>query len=622
MKKKKFAWFSGGQSAPNAGALMKLHWSKPNNLLAPKIKTTFNGVSPNRGVWSNANTYNPGDRVYLIDADPTAATRPMWVYRTKEAISAGEGAPGVLSKWELDLGLEMIQPAGDGTHYFRYILGANHDAWTRIREMSYGHLSTVQWLTGDTGLYNYPQLGTSTTSIAIPTVHPSSITLTIAEKPDLTGITKLTIYNDSTHYIKVTKTSYDQSTGVLQCSTGTTGANRGTGTFSSWTVYLGWKGQSMAITPGTGTNNYSAFYIGESFRVTFVGTYFTHRSFRDNRGMGWRYNYISGPNSSSPPSSVLIDTYNASSQTTFDNLVFSNLTYGTHVVEAVLENSPTPASANTDGWVRGSSDTTSSKTVYCGIDEQIFVDEEIPISPGDAVGEMALRFRLNANAGDTTEWVPDHGPINRIFLDSKSIVIDDITINQSTIDGALNPYLYNYLNFTNVILNQAGNVYHPQDAGSFATLVSTHTLSKYGLDYDVTLTWLKVALIAIGYSNMVTLDENWGKMKTENGSYYVDPADNTISNISSIDTQQSSYIFYWTTVALKDIAVSQSWPNPSDFRTGLPNSSGTTLQNFTGLGGSKFYPGSYSNYITSINEVMRFRARLFIGNFPDANNNL
>jgi hypothetical protein len=76
----------------------------------------------------------------------------------------------------------------------------------------------------------------STSEFAIPTSHPSTVTLTIqsGRSYSVGQIVRVVNMLDKTKWFKMTTTSYNSVTGVL---VGTSISNTGTGTFRSWAIY-------------------------------------------------------------------------------------------------------------------------------------------------------------------------------------------------------------------------------------------------------------------------------------------------------------------------------------------------------------------------------------------------
>ena len=82
-------------------------------------------------------------------------------------------------------------------------------------------------------------IATSVSSVAIPTSHPTSKSLTITTGLTLNPGKTLKIQNDSTHYFRATVTSYNATTGALVVDSY---ANVGTGTFTAWDIYAAGEG--------------------------------------------------------------------------------------------------------------------------------------------------------------------------------------------------------------------------------------------------------------------------------------------------------------------------------------------------------------------------------------------
>ncbi len=123
------------------------------------------------------------------------------------------------------------------------IFGSQLQPWVRIKwrlllkgaGVDYYFHERIGWNRMD-------QVSSSSSSVAIPTSHATTKTLTIATGLTLTPGQLVTLENDATHYFRATITSYDTTSGVLVVSSY---ANVGTGTFTSWSLYAAASGTRL-----------------------------------------------------------------------------------------------------------------------------------------------------------------------------------------------------------------------------------------------------------------------------------------------------------------------------------------------------------------------------------------
>lgn len=134
---------------------------------------------------------------------------------------------------------------------FKHAFGIKADGY-RDRDRVNPPYSKIVWrlvlaetVSGDTYYYSEflsrwsrdVSIGTSTTSIAIPTTHATVVTFTTQTGLRIKSGDTLKIQHDPTHYIRAQVTSYVSSTGVVTCNSF---VNVGTGTYSgasAWTIY-------------------------------------------------------------------------------------------------------------------------------------------------------------------------------------------------------------------------------------------------------------------------------------------------------------------------------------------------------------------------------------------------
>lgn len=523
-------------------------------------------------------------------------------------------------------------------------------------------------------LYDSVTLNASySNSFAIPTVHPTLSSHNIGAGLSVAEGDTLTFYGDATNFFIFVVYDYNSSTGI---ATGFSTFHLGTGTYGTWTVkkevflYFKWQGgavdfhgllQTYNSGTGAGTVNnifsaspagglpdwnislakrppvvtaaadiYYGFGVGQPLAVwhfgEFQGTAAQHRHIASSAGTGWTYIYIDGPNIAAPPANVTIDTYDASGGTANQaQSVWSNLISGTHRYIAISCISPSGLSSNTVPWVYFSTSLAEIRSVRYLQDYDAFTPSvEIGLQDPQSAGELAWRFRLFANPGDTTYWFPFHGTITDRG-DTKSFIVDGVTIDVNTLSGVVNPYLYSYQSFSTASCIQTGAITHPQDAGDFATYTATHTLNSSGISWDISTQWLKKTYIESGYNNMVSLGEVWfNKIKNVNGVYMSRPADNTSVNMANDFKNLTSYLFYSTSGSnpIKSLVLGQFWDYVTNWRGGLANAGTSFVQDFTGAAGAKFYPFSYSGYTVEIGDTIRVRGRMYLGWIENANSNL
>lgn len=572
------------------GLLSELLAQTGNSSTDIKLKLSYIGNPATKGNWNIASAYSAGElRAYPINSPI------MWRVKTDQSVLAGENPPISNSKWELALGVDMIQNMGSGK-WARTTLQRDEGEWIKMGPVELGTYAGTTFSYNPTIAPNYTGNGstiisTSTTSISIPTTHPSSRTITIGTGltiPNSTAIgsctdsfsiptthpstmtrtlpTGLTLsvgdtisfYGDANNFFVFVVARYNSGTGSCY---GFSVAHVGTGSFSSWTlkteklrrVYrtANQTGQYMVVlvqtyNSGTGslsfntiknvgtgtvsdwtlalvreandpasaqTNNFNYLdveAVGCWFVITATGSSFGHKCIKDNRGTGWRYIYASGPLINSPPADVVIDTYNASSVTNQLLTTFDNIEVGTHTFIAVSETSASGLSANTRAWVYASTNSANIQSLNQAYNYDTFTADFAVMGQGQSNGEFAFRFRENADAGDTLQWMPYHGQ----FTMSSTIVftVNNVIVSHtSDFTTGLNPYALKYTAFTTLVLTQNGNINHPQAATSLGTYTSIHTFNASGADFICTFNWTVATFRSIGYANMLFLTKAFGK---------------------------------------------------------------------------------------------------------------
>lgn len=613
MKPKKFYQTHGSGGGSNYGLLSYLLAQGTNGSTNVKAKLAYpdwSGV----GVWSVGTNYSKSDRVQW----PSTSSPLVW--RASVDISSGGLNPTLNSNWQLISGIDFIQDSGDATNFFRYKISWNKDEFLRIMGIDYGTVSETNFEWTYSSLIN-GWIGTSVSSIAIPTSHPTSRTFTTQAGLNLVNGATLTIKGGSNQYFLGTITAYDNGTGVTTVSST---LNVGSGTLSSWKIYnYRMPGFGNSTLP-SGSNSFSTTNNGEVMMGEFTTGALFFRHGTSAGGKDWLFHYTGGPNIANPPADVSISCYNPAGAVAVD-LVWRDLLTGTHTFTATVVNATNGSSSNTTAFYHLSSDTSISMTFSHRYHfDQFTVTQQIT-GASDSFGEFAYQVKKNGT-GDTPAWFPDHNSALTGVSSSRVYTVNGVVVNAPVTNPDTNPYLYKYQTVTNVVLTQTGQFNHPT-SGAACTFACTHTVTRTGILYDLTLTWLDTMLIATGYNNMVFVNEGWfDKMKTAGGEYVADPADGVPVNLSATQKNQDSYLFYSTdgSAPEKDLVLSQYWPLAvANWRVGLSNLGTPFIQNFSGANaGSKLYPYVFNNYVTSISEVMNIKGMIYLGKITDANSNL
>lgn len=264
MDVKKAFWYLGS-GVQNYGLLTTLLQQSGNGGTSLKARTIFNGITSGgkyQGSYSAAATYSQYDIIgYPTDSAPLR-------YRANQSTSAGQSPDTHPSKWDLTVGVEFLQDLGLGV-YARYSLGVRNDAFIRMNGFDIGTYATSAF-NRFASYYNdsrgASQISTSVTSMAIPTSHPTSRTLTIGAGLSITnsssigsstdsfaiptthptartinmtaglGLTignNVTVYGDANNFFVFVIARYNNTTGVAY---GASTVHVGSGTFSSWTI--------------------------------------------------------------------------------------------------------------------------------------------------------------------------------------------------------------------------------------------------------------------------------------------------------------------------------------------------------------------------------------------------
>jgi hypothetical protein len=613
-------------SSENLGLLSSLLSQSGNQSTDIMLKTAYVGPPAGKGNWNSASAYGQGEiRAYPIGSPI------MWRIKTATTVSAGEDPPISNPKWELAIGVDMIQNMGNGK-WARTTLHHDEGEWIKMGPMEIGTYAPSRFTYDPSLPPNYVGNGsliisTSTTSLTIPTTHPTSRTITIG-----TGLTipnsvsvgtcntsfaiptthatpldvvlstgqsispgdSITLYGDANNFVVCTVGRYFSGTGVAHLGSV---AHVGSGTFSSWTVkkeklrriyrtansggqymlglvqsYDSGTGSFTFNTiknTGTGTftdvtvalirepvdptssaslqvNVLDAETLGIWYVVTGTGTSFLHRGSKDNRGCGWRYMYADGPMINNPPADIIVDTYNATSQTAQSTVAFDDLDPGTHTFVAVSCPSPSGLSANTRAWVAASTNSANLQTLRQAYNYDLFTADFAIMGQGQSNGELAFNFRENSDAGDTPRWFPHHGSYTE-RNNITTFVVDGVTLpDSSDFLTDANPYLRKYQPFTTCSLTQSGDIVHPEGAVPMGTYESTHTFSKSGVDFTLDINWTTVPFIATGYVAMLFLYKEFAKkIKYQDGAEYTTPQGaNPDVNIDSADINKPSVLVY------------------------------------------------------------------------------
>jgi len=229
-----------------------------------KIRMAWNGLTSGgeyNGTWLSGSTYTSRDLVIY----PTGS-QLMW--RANQSTTAGQSPDTNPEKWDLEVGLEMVQNIGSGK-YTRYLLGIRNDDMIRINGIHRGTYATSAFtrrssyyddyrgassistsvtsmvlgsshpsaksLTISAGLTmpNSSTIGSSSDNFAIPTTHPTLLTINLGAGLGLSIGNSVTMYGDANNFFVYVIARYDNATGVAY---GASTVHVGSGTFSSWTI--------------------------------------------------------------------------------------------------------------------------------------------------------------------------------------------------------------------------------------------------------------------------------------------------------------------------------------------------------------------------------------------------
>lgn len=434
-------------------------------------------------------------------------------------------------------------------------------------------------------------LGTCTNTFSIPTAVPTTMTRNLPTGLSLVAGETVTFYANSTNMVTVVVVKYSSTTGIFN---GFSVAHGGSGSFSSWTVkkeqllyifrdneesaknfyctvqsynsgsgsltvtnisangsgtFTNWAWNTGKVCPSVWLDASQGSYFnrtpvyGHYFLGSAVGTGVTHNSQTDNRGTKWRYFYISGP---SAPSEAVVDTYSSSLVSTNHTPVWQNLIYGTHYFIAVAEENSVGASSQ--AWVAFSTNANNLQTNSGLIDWDEWTTDLTIGFTGDAqaAGEFIFKGKATAGGGSIRTWMPFHGDHAENNL-VRTHTVDGVTVDISSMSPLVNPYLYQYQAFTEMVLNQSGtNINEDQGGATIATYNSTHKLNRYGLEFDITWTPAVSLDMDQGYSILVEMSEAFmigGDVKAEDGTVMKAPATQpTLDYMSSDFKGQATYV--------------------------------------------------------------------------------
>jgi hypothetical protein len=252
--------------ATNSGYVSSLVSQSGNGSSDIKVKISYVGNPAVKGNWDNVTAYGAGELRAYPSGSPI-----MWRVKSDQSVSAGEGPPISNSKWEMAVGIDMLQNMGSGK-WARTTMQRDEGSWIKMGPVQVGTYTTTKFsyapvISNYVGAAATTNLSTSSTSISIPTSHPSSRTITIGT--GLTGISDsqtlgtctdsfsipttigttmtrnlptglslapgetLVLYGDASNFIITVVGRYSSVTGVAYLALV---QHVGSGSFSSWTL--------------------------------------------------------------------------------------------------------------------------------------------------------------------------------------------------------------------------------------------------------------------------------------------------------------------------------------------------------------------------------------------------
>ncbi|MEK9157688.1 MAG: hypothetical protein AAB638_00710 [Patescibacteria group bacterium] len=261
-----FDWFVGKTDYGLVSDLLKQSGNGSSDI---QIRTSFGGSHGSSGVlyvgtWASGTAYSQ----YQTVTYPSASS-PL-LFRANQATTAGQSPDTHPAKWDLEPGVDIVQNLGSGK-YARYTLSLREDDLIRINGIGRGSYvpsfynrysstyagnhgtgtatistsstsmaiptshPTARTLTIGTGLSlpNSSTLGSSSSSFAIPTTHPTALTINLGTGLSLVLGDNVTLYGDANNLVVYVIASYDSGTGIAR---GASTIHVGSGTFSSWTI--------------------------------------------------------------------------------------------------------------------------------------------------------------------------------------------------------------------------------------------------------------------------------------------------------------------------------------------------------------------------------------------------
>lgn len=405
--------------------------------------------------------------------------------------------------------------------------------------------------------------------------------------------------------------TYDSGTGVLTVNSV---SHVGSGSTSSWTIVQ--KALQPQSVPASQTSNFNQtnLPLGNWILGSINGTGLNHRCQVDNRGTGWKYIYVSGPNDANPPADSTIDTYNASLLTSQQKTVWEDLLEGEHFFIAVSVTSPSGLSANSRAWVTASSNPAEVNS-FGGIwnYEAFSTTINVALNGSQSLGETVFIFRPPAE--ETVRTWPWHGnptDLNEV----RQFIVDGVEIDGTVLDGVVNPYLRNFQPFTTAEVIQSGKIIHPDYPayGNFVQYDSKHTLDKNGF----TLNYLRMELlqemfVQQWYCNLFAMQDDWifpGRVIAQDGEVIEWPSSGTVS-MSATFKGQNGYMF--ESDNHPDYLLADYWPDTTNWRIGEPQRGPDHIENLPG-DSSKFRPYPSFERTFPAGTIYTIQNRKYFGN--------
>ena len=589
--------------------------SQSGNLENAKIRLGYDG--------SDAAAWNSGNSYVLDQSARWPNSSSPAVFRAKEAVNGSEGVPPSLTdKWEPLFTLQMLQPDGlTPGKYFLTTLGFRlgttqiGEKFARHQQFAYGSIAQ-QYFTYDNINWTYKELGTSTTSVAIPISHPTQVTITLTTTETFTVGQKVTLFNSESQYFTGTFVSFDGVNFVFDSV-----SNVGTGTVASWTLYDGRKGANITITPSASGGAYNPVNDGETVDFEYVGDALRLNILKSNTRKKWLVQYLSGPDSANPPADVEVDCYDASFLANQFVIPFVNENKGTlankHRIRLTV-NGFSAGNGTGGATIYGATSNTTNMS-RDSIAYDAFTADYQSCSASSDANEYAFSFKLNGT-GDPEQWDPSHNGNGVMTFDTIKAVIDGNEVSAPF--TIFDHYTFKFVDFQEAQFIQEGQVFTTADTGKtngYFNYNCKHIFTKYGLYYDIYHSGLKSegVLTSVGYANMIFLRRTWfEQVKTQGGEYIVDPSIGATTNLTASQKENASYLFLPTIgsspqqdhcIALLAIDPDETW------RIGEPDTGTWKLQSIDSSN-TKFYPTVMSNKVFALNESYRFRGIVLFAN--------